>query len=84
MVNRLKLIMPSLIDLAQLAIFHKRAISDINFMSHDLTRGFHLNKNPLRMSLNVDLYKSFDTLNLDFSEVALLVSLNFPSHRIQL
>lgn len=84
MVNRLKPIIPSLVDLAQLALIHKRAISDNIFMSHDLTRGFHLNKNPLHMCLNVDLYKSFDTLNLDFIEVALLVSLNFPSHMIQL
>lgn len=69
--------MDKLISPAQLAFIPGRSITDNILLTHDLVRGFHLNRGPPTMCLKLDLSKAFDSIKWDFIEAA-LKCFNFP------
>ncbi|XP_059663891.1 uncharacterized protein LOC132309616 [Cornus florida] len=65
-VNKLKPIMPTLIDKAQNAFVSGRKIGDNIILAQELLRGYHRDLNPPRCTLKVDLIKAYDTLSWQF------------------
>ncbi|XP_074375414.1 uncharacterized protein LOC141717219 [Apium graveolens] len=74
---RLKLIMPSIIDIAQSAFIPGRSISDNILLAQELFRSYDRDTGSSKCALKNDLHKSFDSLNWDFI-MAVLVRLHFP------
>ena len=64
--NRLKRVLPSLIDKAQSAFIKGRHISDNILLTQELMRNYHRKDSPVRCAIKVDLKKAFDTVRWDF------------------
>lgn len=77
MANRLKRILPSVIDQAQSAFIPGRSISDNIIMAQELFRGYTRETGTSKCALKVDLHKAFDSLHWDFL-IELLHKMNFP------
>ena len=75
--NRIKLVLPSLIDRAQSAFIPGRLISDNILLAQELLRNYHLADTPSRGAIKVDLRKTFDTIMWEFI-LDLLEGLHFP------
>lgn len=75
--NRLKCVLPSLIDHAQSAFIAGRSISDNIFLAQELFRNYHRLSGPARYALKIDIRKAFDTVDWGFI-LDLLSLLQFP------
>lgn len=75
--NRLKCVLPSLIDHAQFAFISRRSISDNIFLAQELFRNYHRLSGPARCALKIDIRKAFDTVDRGFL-LDLLSLLQFP------
>lgn len=64
--NRLKSILPSLIDQAQATFIQGRNISDNILLAQELFQNYHRSTGPPRCAIKIDLRKAFDTVNWDF------------------
>lgn len=82
MVDGLNPTMPH-IGPAQSAFLLGICISNNILLSHDLIKGFHLDKGPPHACIKVVLRKVFNTIRWDFIEGALR-ALSLPSHWISL
>ena len=79
--NRVKRVLPSLIDKAQSAFIKGRHISDNILLTQELMRNYHRKDSPGRCAIKVDLKKAFDTVRWDFL-LDLLSALRFPGRMI--
>ena len=77
MANRLKQVLPNLIDEAQSAFIQGRSISDNIFMAQELLRNYHRKDTTSRCAIKVDIRRAFDTVQWDFL-LDLLELLGFP------
>lgn len=75
--DRLKLILPHIIDPCQNAFVKWRVIFDNILTMHDIISGYHLNLSPSRATLKIDIMKAFDTVNWTFL-FQLMALMNFP------
>ena len=75
--NRLKDVLPSIIDDAQSAFVPGRTISDNILIAQDLLRNYHRSSSPSRCSVRVDFFKAFYTVDWQFLFITLR-ELNFP------
>lgn len=64
--NRLKPLLPNLIDFNQSAFINGRRITDSILLAHELCHNLHTSQGQARMCLKLDLCKAFDTLNRHF------------------
>lgn len=78
--NRLKVVLPTLIDKAQAAFIRGRRISDI-LLAQELFRNYQRKDSTPRYAIKVDLRKAFDTLNWNFL-LDLLDIMGFPPKMI--
>ena len=74
--NRLKRVLPSLIDDAQSAFIQGRSISDNILLAQELLRNYHRKDTSARCAIKVDLRRAFDTVRWEF----LLDLMGFPPH----
>ena len=79
--NRLKRVLPSLIDKAQSAFIQGRHISDNILLTQELMRNYHRKNSSVRGAIKVDLKKAFDTIHWEFI-LDLLAALRFPKRMI--
>lgn len=77
MAERMKLVLPHVIDPAQSAFVPGRSISDNVIMAQELFRGYSRETGMPKCALKVDLHKAFDSVLWDFI-LASLEKLNFP------
>ncbi|XP_074342333.1 uncharacterized protein LOC141679853 [Apium graveolens] len=75
--SRLKLIMPTVVDIAQSAFIPGRSISDNILLAQELFRGYERETGTAKCALKIDLHKAFDSLHWDFI-LAVLVRFKFP------
>lgn len=75
--NRIKLLLPSIINMAQSAFVKGRSISDNILIAQELFRGYTRDTGVPKCSVKLDLHKAFDSLSWDFL-VAALTKFNFP------
>ena len=75
--SRLKKILPTLIDKAQVAFIEGRQISDNILLTQELMRNYHRADSPVRGAIKVDLRKVFDSVRWDFILIYLLL-FDFP------
>ena len=64
--NRLKRVLPSLIDKSQTAFIKGRHISDNILLTQELFRNYHRKDSPVRGAIKVDLKKAFDYVRWEF------------------
>lgn len=64
--NRLKEVLPHIIDTAQSAFVKGRSISDNILIAQELFQGYTRTTGPSRCALKIDLRKAFDTVRWDF------------------
>ncbi|KAL8089248.1 hypothetical protein AgCh_038875 [Apium graveolens] len=64
--SRLKLILPSLVDIAQSTFIPARSISDNILLAHELFHGYEKENSTPKCSLKIDLHKAFDSVHWDF------------------
>lgn len=76
--NRLKKLLPSIIDLTQSAFIPRRSISDNIIMAQELFRGYSRETGTAKCALKMDLHKVFDSLHWEFLLV-LFGKMNFPT-----
>lgn len=77
MVARLKPILPSLIMPNQTAFIKGRLLVENTILATEIVDGYHGSKGSARITIKVDIAKTFDTLNWDFLFIC-LSSLNIP------
>lgn len=75
--NRLKDVLPSIVDKAQSTFVRGRNISDNILLTQELFKGYHRSFGPSRCALKIDLKKAFDTVRWDFLFDTLL-AFDFP------
>ncbi|XP_057248940.1 uncharacterized protein LOC130590496 [Beta vulgaris subsp. vulgaris] len=75
--QRLKIVLPHIINPVQSAFVEKRVIMHNIFLCQDLMKQYMRKNGPTRCTIKVDLRKACDSLNWDFLR-DLLVALNFP------
>ncbi|XP_074342521.1 uncharacterized protein LOC141680108 [Apium graveolens] len=73
----LKLIMPTVSDIAQSAFIPGRSNSDNILLAQELFRGYDRETGTPKCALKIDLHKAFDSLNWDFI-LAALTRFHFP------
>lgn len=76
--NRLKAVLPPLINRAQSAFVKGRKISDNILLAQELLRNYHRASGPSRCALKIDLRKAFDTISWN-SLFKILRQLQFPN-----
>ena len=76
--NKLKFILPHVINQSQSAFIKGRSISDNILMAQELFRGYNRDLGIAKCALKLDLHKAFDFVHWDFI-TALLHKMNFPS-----
>ena len=76
--NRIKKVLPTLIDKAQTAFIPDRSISDNILLAQDLLRNYHRSNTQTRCTIKVDFLKAFDTVNWAFL-FKVMQHLKFPS-----
>lgn len=64
--NRLKEVLPSIIDKGQSTFVKGRNISDNILLTQELFRNYHRASGLARCALKIDLRKAFDTVRWDF------------------
>ncbi|XP_020253930.1 uncharacterized protein LOC109830996 [Asparagus officinalis] len=75
--NRIKSVMGYLVDEAQSAFVKGRQISSNIFLAHELVKSYNRKHISLRVMLNIDIKKAFDTISWNFL-TDMLEGLNFP------
>ena len=75
--NRLKRVLPTLIDEAQSVFIQGRNISDNIFMAQELLRNYHRKDTPPRCAIKADIQRAFDTVRWEFL-LDMLDILGFP------
>ena len=75
--NRLKRVLPSLIDDAQSAFIQGRSITDNILLAQELLRNYHRKDTSTRCAIKVDLRRAFDTVRWEFL-LDMLVLMGFP------
>ncbi|XP_028076039.1 uncharacterized protein LOC114278224 [Camellia sinensis] len=79
--NRIKLVLPYLIDPVQSAFVHGRRIANNIFLSQELMRGYHKNSPSPKCAMKVDLMKAYDNVRWDFL-FDVLKAMSFPTRMI--
>ena len=79
--DRLKLILPNLIDASQSAFIKGRLITDNILLAQELFRGYDRKNGNSRCAIKVDLHKAFDSVQWDFM-LAVLAHMQFPQQFI--
>ena len=64
--NRLKPLLPKLIDNNQSAFLNGRRITDSILLAHELCHNLHSGRGKARMCIKLDLSKAYDSLNRMF------------------
>lgn len=82
MANRLKRVLPSIIDHSQSAFVPGRLISDNVILAQEFFRGYTRDSGSAKCALKIDLFKAFDSLHWDFL-IAALHKMHFPSRFIE-
>ena len=75
--NRLKLVLPDIIDRSQSAFIKGRSISDNILLAQELFRGYDRETGTSKCAFKLDLHKAFDSVDWRFI-IALLVKFKFP------
>ncbi|XP_028074446.1 uncharacterized protein LOC114276808 [Camellia sinensis] len=75
--NRIKSVLPDLIDLVQSAFVQGRRISDNIFLSQELMRGYHRHSPTPKCAMKVDIMKAYDSVRWDFI-LDILKAMAFP------
>ncbi|KAL7197291.1 hypothetical protein ACSBR2_019886 [Camellia fascicularis] len=75
--NRIKVVLPDLIDPVQSAFVHGRRISDNIFLSQEIMRGYHRQSSTPKCAMKVDIMKAYDTVRWDFI-IDVLKAMAFP------
>lgn len=79
--NRIKSVLPDLVDPVQSAFVQGRRISDNIFLSQELMRGYHKKSPSPRCTMKVDIMKAYDNIRWDFV-IDVLKAMGFPSNII--
>ncbi|XP_020262770.1 uncharacterized protein LOC109838764 [Asparagus officinalis] len=79
--NRMKSLMGTLVNEAQSAFIKGRQITSNILLAHELVKNYSGKHISLRVMLNIDIKKAFDTINWDFLK-DMLVGLGFPEAMI--
>lgn len=66
MANRLKIVLPSIVNVAQSAFVKGRNISDNILLAQELFRGYSRENGTPKCALKIDLYKAFDSISWEF------------------
>lgn len=82
MCNRLRKVLPSLVNSAQSAFVEDRVILNSIFLCHDILKQYKGKEQPPRCTMKVDLRKAYDSLNWEFIR-ELLIALNFPAQFVE-
>ncbi|XP_074356140.1 uncharacterized protein LOC141695827 [Apium graveolens] len=80
--SRLKLILPSLVDIAQSTFIPVRSISDNILLAHELFHGYERENSTPKCALKIDLHKAFDSVHWDFI-LAVLRGVQIPEKVIK-
>ncbi|XP_028082602.1 uncharacterized protein LOC114283922 [Camellia sinensis] len=75
--NRIKSVLPDLIDPVQSAFVQGRRISDNIFLSQELMRGYHRHSPTPTCAIKVDIMKAYDSVRWDFI-LDILKAMAFP------
>ncbi|XP_028083502.1 uncharacterized protein LOC114284753 [Camellia sinensis] len=75
--NRVKVVLPDLIDPVQSAFVQGRRISDNIFLSQELMRGYHKSSPTPRCAMKVDIMKAYDSVRWEFI-IDILKAMDFP------
>ncbi|XP_028099519.1 uncharacterized protein LOC114299048 [Camellia sinensis] len=75
--NRIKVVLPDLVDPVQSAFVQGRRISDNIFLSQELMRGYHKNSSTPKCTMKVDIMKAYDNVRWDFV-LDVLRAMGFP------
>ncbi|XP_028073502.1 uncharacterized protein LOC114275708 [Camellia sinensis] len=75
--NRIKAVLPDLIDPVQSAFVQGRRISDNIFLSQELMRGYHRQSVTPKCAMKVDIMKAYDTVRREFV-IDVLKAMAFP------
>lgn len=80
--NRIKVVLPTLVDPVQSAFVHGRRISDNIFLSQEIMRGYHKSSPTPRCTMKVDIMKVYDNVRWDFV-LDVLRAMGFSPNLIQ-
>ena len=75
--DRMKLVLPDLIDQSQSAFIKGRSISDNILLAQELFRGYGRETGTSKCALKLDLHKAFDSVDWNFI-ISMLLKLKFP------
>ena len=78
MANRIKKVLPELIDPVQSAFVPGRRISDNIFLSQEILRGYHRVSRDPRCAMKIDIMKAYDNVRWEFL-FDVLEAMEFPS-----
>lgn len=69
--NRLKLVLPSIINASQSAFIKGRSITNNFLLAQELFRDYNRDSGVVKCTLKIELHKAFDSIGLDFIMAAL-------------
>ncbi|KAL8116944.1 hypothetical protein AgCh_023213 [Apium graveolens] len=75
--NRLKIVWPQIIDMAQSAFVKGKSITDNIFMAYELFKGYNRESGTAKCALKIDLHKAFDSIRWDFI-IQILIKMQLP------
>ncbi|XP_028097019.1 uncharacterized protein LOC114296888 [Camellia sinensis] len=75
--NRIKTVLPDLVDPVQSAFVQGRRISDNIFLSQELMRGYHRKSPTPKCAMKVDIMKAYDSVRWEFI-IDILKAIAFP------
>lgn len=78
--NRVKIVLPNLVDPVQLAFVQGRRILDNIFLSQEIMSGYHRNSKIPKCAMKVDIMKTYDNVRWEFI-LGILSAMNFPPKR---